>query len=987
LYAAFPAPVNAEPDFRESPKFIKEAGRIEALIDAAVNQEKPCKCDVRKLLKLLQELLENEEQLKRKNADISQSLAKTRQKLLEAAEQESRSGETSFTKTVAWSALNLLMDVTLDQADKAFDFGTKSLNELGAGIRTVKGGARVAGKFLGKGASKGGQIGKVAYDYLGSAGANADRLKKYPELNAAEASIRKMGENQAESMENKRLEQLIWNKILGSPGCLEALNTQCSLADIEYVSKRGVLNQLDKVSYPYLNFVIHDIERVADTYGYRAFPGKDYEEKGFSHAELKKYVMPKLELYQYFDEQAYKYNAVAGQSIAAAGRASEKCNTCKMLKALKGLSDLKSEIDVLENDWKGVYVGTIRGVIGSHKALAKMWAAKGSPAKITSHPLYQLEGLALSLVSVTTPVGTAMSAAAAVSEISQAVGDLVFKAPVTEDIKRQAKLMKVFADSLNNSIGALADTSNRIEKARADLIRRLFDCNKIKTCPKEKPVSYPAPQYRSVERHPVAIPGHGSLSPGAKKAAGVLIPGYGGPGADCVSLANELRSLEKQRKQLNQRAARLHKEWVKAYNRIPKLEKEIEELAGYIKDASQLMGWGYYVGGTKEGVLAKLKEWKEEKGRKESLAHQLRIREAKLRYQKEQLSKRERNLHNHIAQVRRALDNCGKKAPEPNQPPAKQAKTTPVQPVRKGVELDPTFAGCWFGGERLVLQVKGHKAEATYNRIEIEEDREVKENYQLEFQGSFEKPWISLAHRYSADLIKKMFPNPYYDPTKESKQDAYDAALSLNPEMRYRLKLSKYASSEPPWNTMRRLTGTYARFVPYHEDFSGYSETENPESPAELDPEIPTPVEIRITKNDFQTPLQKVGSGDRIWIVARTNESCEVAKSKIYLQLAGYILPSLSKSPKAYMSCTPLTSVVELTETGIGSKVFHSPSEGIPVRCSTPNVQTEPGGVSLDPIFFQDNTYQEYVNERRTGKLRNPRDPDFPRAHFVLYPK
>jgi len=707
LYAAFPAPVNAEPDFRESPKFIKEAGRIEALIDAAVNQEKPCKCDVRKLLKLLQELLENEEQLKRKNADISQSLAKTRQKLLEAAEQESRSGETSFTKTVAWSALNLLMDVTLDQADKAFDFGTKSLNELGTGIRTVKGGARVAGKFLGKGASKGGQIGKVAYDYLGSAGANADRLKKYPELNAAEASIRKMGENQAESMENKRLEQLIWNKILGSPGCLEALNTQCSLADIEYVSKRGVLNQLDKVSYPYLNFVIHDIERVADTYGYRAFPGKDYEEKGFSHAELKKYVMPKLELYQYFDEQAYKYNAVAGQSIAAAGRASEKCNTCKMLKALKGLSDLKSEIDVLENDWKGVYVGTIRGVIGSHKALAKMWAAKGSPAKITSHPLYQLEGLALSLVSVTTPVGTAMSAAAAVSEISQAVGDLVFKAPVTEDIKRQAKLMKVFADSLNNSIGALADTSNRIEKARADLIRRLFDCNKIKTCPKEKPVSYPAPQYRSVERHPVAIPGHGSLSPGSGNAGGLLIPGAGGTSADCDKLANELRSLEKQREQLGAQADVLHKQWTDTRNRIPGLEKEIAELAGDIRDANQLMGKAkpYYVGGSKATAQAALKKWTDEKNRKQMLAHQLRIREAKLRYQKDQLSKRERNLHNHIIQVRRALENCRKKAPaEPFTRTKKREDETPAHAVDQAVGLDTSLAGLYTtpNGELLI---------------------------------------------------------------------------------------------------------------------------------------------------------------------------------------------------------------------------------------------------------------------------------------------
>lgn len=934
----------------------------------------------------MKEIHEAEARLKKDNFTLSRKVSGIRQQLLQDAERESKSKDINFTKTVAWSAFNLLTDVSMDWLDAAADAG-KEIHKIAGGARGLRIAIKGGRKLLQKGVVKGGKITKTINGFMESTGVNVNRLNSTPQLHAAAEAVNQMASNQAELMEYKRIEQVIWNRLLGNARCREVLKELCSPASIDDMRKNNVQNQLDKISYPYLNHAIYDFEKLKDTYGYRAYSGNDYEEKGFSDAELKDDVMPRLKQYQYFKEQSYKFKQLAGQLISSARRASRDCNICEMLQALKGLSDLKNELDAIEYDWRKVYAGAIKGVIGSHKDLAKMWNARGKSARITSHPLYQFAGLGFALFSATSPVGTAFSAATAVSEISQAVGDLVYKAPVAEEIKRQAKLLKVFADTLNSSIGTLSDTGNRITKARAELISRLFDCNKIKTCPKEKPVSYPAPQYRSVERHPVAIPGHGSLSPGAKKAAGVLIPGYGGPGADCVSLANELRSLEKQRKQLNQRAARLHKEWVKAYNRIPKLEKEIEELAGDIKDASQLMGRGYYAGGTKEGVLAKLKEWKEEKGRKESLAHQLRIREAKLRYQKEQLSKRERNLHNHIAQVRRALDNCGKKAPEPNQPPAKQAKTTPVQPVRKGVELDPTFAGCWFGGERLVLQVKGHKAEATYNRIEIEEDREVKENYQLEFQGSFEKPWISLAHRYSADLIKKMFPNPYYDPTKESKQDAYDAALSLNPEMRYRLKLSKYASSEPPWNTMRRLTGTYARFVPYHEDFSGYSETENPESPAELDPEIPTPVEIRITKNDFQTPLQKVGSGDRIWIVARTNESCEVAKSKIYLQLAGYILPSLSKSPKAYMSCTPLTSVVELTETGIGSKVFHSPSEGIPVRCSTPNVQTEPGGVSLDPIFFQDNTYQEYVNERRTGKLRNPRDPDFPRAHFVLYPK
>ena len=77
--------------------------------------------------------------------------------------------------------------------------------------------------------------------------------------------------------------------------------------------------------------------------------------------------------------------------------------------------------------------------------------------------------------------------------------------------------------------------------------------------------------------------------------------------------------------------------------------------------------------------------------------------------------------------------------------------------------------------------------------------------------------------------------------------------------------------------------------------------------------------------------------------------------------------------------------MVELVETGIHSKEFHSISEGIPVRCSTPNVQTDPAEVYIEPLFF-DNTYQEASESELTGKLRHPKDIDFPRAHFVLSP-
>lgn len=435
-----------------------------------------CNCDLKGLMEELRAAQASRERLRRENTQLAEKVTRVQQQLLKDAAKASE-GVDPYTNTaavVAWNAFSLLMDASLDWADARLDLGKAELKEsLGIDWADVAGPSGRAAKLLAKKATvKGSKVGK------GAGGTDDKTLKMLaalsnPLVETAAKAMQKMTDNLAKITATRNAERLAWARLLGAD-CRAALKEYCPMGDVGGLGKRDLDAAIGKVNYP---------PELVSPHSDRALE-EQYYPRGFLKGDIND-VREMLTRTGDLSKQVYQHRMAAGDIEAEAMKAAASCSVCAMLETLRALSEMGDRVEALEADWRHSYLKLLRSVTGSHKDIVRLWKeeTKGRSREITSHSAYKFAGLAFSLFTRTTVAGTAFSMADAVSEISQALGDLYYKAPVADEIKRNARLTQVFADGMKQPIEELSTLARTIEAGKVRLIAKIVQCGDFKECP------------------------------------------------------------------------------------------------------------------------------------------------------------------------------------------------------------------------------------------------------------------------------------------------------------------------------------------------------------------------------------------------------------------------------------------------------------------------------------------------------------------------